>query len=59
MSEKNLNTLNDILDIDGDTSGAQRKFPYMPLGQAVDMGFTEDGIKIYIKLIFSFNLTTT
>ena len=44
MSEKNLNTLNDILDIDGDTSGAQRKFPYMPLGQAVDMGFTEDGI---------------
>ena len=52
MSEKNLNTLNDILDIDGDTSGAQRKFPYMPLGQAVDMGFTEDGIPLIDPRIF-------
>ena len=52
MSDKNLNSLNQILSIDADIAGAQRTFPHMPLGQAVDMGFTEDGVPLIDPRIF-------
>ncbi len=53
MSEGTLNSIiRDALGAIEDTGGAQRKFPYMPVGQAVDMGFTDDGVPLLDPRIF-------
>lgn len=38
------NAMSETLGLDKTYGGAQRKFPYMPVGEATDMGFDENGI---------------
>ena len=40
MARKSTNnTMNGILNYEENREAAQRKFPHMPVGEAVDMGF--------------------
>ena len=38
------NAMSETLGLNQTYGGAQRKFPYMPVGEATDMGFDKNGI---------------
>ena len=45
MARKSTNnTMNGILNYEENREAAQRKFPHMPVGEAVDMGFDDNGV---------------
>ena len=46
------NAMSETLGLDKTYGGAQRKFPYMPVGEATDMGFDENGIPLIDPRIF-------
>ena len=46
------NAMSETLGLDKTYGGAQRKFPYMPVGEATDMGFDETGIPLIDPRIF-------
>lgn len=46
------NSMNEVLGLNKNHAGAQRKFPYMPVGEAVDMGFDKNGIPFIDPRIF-------
>jgi pulcherriminic acid synthase len=53
MDRKSKNNLmNEVLGLNTSHAGAQRKFPYMPVGEAVDMGFDKNGIPFIDPRIF-------
>lgn len=46
------NAMSETLGLNKTYGGAQRKFPYMPVGEATDMGFDENGIPLIDPRIF-------
>ncbi len=46
------NAMSETLGLNKTFGGAQRKFPYMPVGEATDMGFDENGIPLIDPRIF-------
>ena len=47
MARKSTNnTMNGILNYEENREAAQRKFPHMPVGEAVDMGFDDNGVPL-------------
>ena len=46
------NAMSETLGLDKTYGGAQRKFPYMPVGEATDMGFDGNGIPLIDPRIF-------
>ena len=46
------NAMSETLGLNRTYGGAQRKFPYMPLGEATDMGFDENRIPLIDPRIF-------
>ncbi len=53
MARKSTNnTMNGILNYEENREAAQRKFPHMPVGEAVDMGFDDNGVPLIDPRIF-------
>ncbi|HJM98148.1 MAG TPA: hypothetical protein QF776_08270, partial [Acidimicrobiales bacterium] len=52
MPKISFETRGNSLGVNEDVNGAQRKFPHMPIGQAVDMGFTSEGVPLIDPRIF-------
>jgi len=53
MARKSTNnTINVILNYEENREAAQKKFPHMPVGEAVDMGFDENGVPLIDPRIF-------
>ena len=52
MSNRSPESIEDNGDTIAVDFGAQRKFQYMPVGEAVDMGYSEDGIPLIDPRIF-------
>ena len=46
------NAMSETLGLNQTYGGAQRKFPYMPVGEATDMGFDKNGIPLIDPRIF-------
>ena len=53
MARESTNyAMNEILNFEENHEAAQRKFPHMPVGEAVDMGFDENGVPLIDPRIF-------
>ena len=53
MARKSTNNImNGILNYEENREAAQRKFPHMPVGEAVDMGFDDNGVPLIDPRIF-------